>query len=157
MRKAATAAADLPNADNPRIRLMIVKKRASDYPQDDVDTDGWAASSPETAKDFPPWPGTSPARSSRSENVPVGVIDSTWGGTVAESWVRLTALGEDPGLNPLFTSRGKMLDKAPDTENELKEENARKTKPKPQGKPVPQFPWHPPLAKAGDRGCSGTA
>ena len=28
------------------------KKKAVEYPQDDVDTDGWAASTPETAKDF---------------------------------------------------------------------------------------------------------
>ena len=52
MRKAATTPADLPKADNPRIRLLVVKKRASDYPQDDTDTDGWAASTPETAKEF---------------------------------------------------------------------------------------------------------
>ena len=149
MRKAATATTDLPKAGNPRIRLLIVKKRASDYPQDDVDTDGWAASTPETATDFSAVAWYFAREIEQKEHVPVGVIDSTWGGTVAESWVRLTALGEDAALNPLFASRGKMLDKAPDTEYELKDEKRQQDEAKAEGKPVPQFPWHPPLASWG--------
>ena len=149
MERAATAAEDLPHADNPRIRLMIVNKRASDFPQDDVDTDGWAASSPDSAKEFSAVAWYFAREIEQREHVPVGVIDSTWGGTVAESWVRLTALGEDPALNPLFASRGKMLDKAPDTEYQLKEEQRQRDEAKAEGKPAPQFPWHPPLASWG--------
>lgn len=149
MRKAATAADDLPHADNPRIRLLIVNKRASDFPQDDVDTDGWAASSPDSAKDFSAVAWYFAREIEQREHVPVGVIDSTWGGTVAESWVHLTALGEDASLNPLFASRGKMLDKAPDAEYEIKEEKRQQEEAKAQGKPIPQFPWHPPLASWG--------
>ena len=52
MRKAATADQDLPHAANPNIRLLIVKKIAAEYPKDDIETDGWAASTPETARDF---------------------------------------------------------------------------------------------------------
>jgi sialate O-acetylesterase len=149
MRKAATAATDLPHADNPKIRLLIVKKRPSDYPQDDADTDGWAASTPESAKEFSAVAWYFAREIEQREHVPVGVIDSTWGGTVAESWVRLTALGEDSLLNPLFASRGKMLDKAPDTEYELKDEERQRDEAKAQGKPAPEFPWHPPLASWG--------
>ena len=104
MSRAATAAADLPHAGNPRIRLLMVNKRASDYPQDDADTDGWAVSSPDSAKDFSAVAWYFAREIEQREHVPVGVIDSTWGGTVAESWVRLTALGEDASLNPLFAS-----------------------------------------------------
>ena len=149
LERAATAQADLPHADNPRIRLLIVKKKAADYPQDDVETDGWAASSPETAKDFSAVAWYFAREIEQKEHVPVGVIDSTWGGTVAESWVRLTALGEDPGLNGLFASRGKMLDKAPDSEAEIEDQKRRQDEAKAAGKPIPQFPWHPPLASWG--------
>ena len=149
LQKASTAAADLPNAGNPRIRLLIVKKRAADYPQDNVDTEGWAASTPETAKDFSAVAWYFAREIEEKEHVPVGVIDSTWGGTVAESWVRLTALGEDPALNPLFTSRGKMLDKAADAEAEVKDQMRQQEEAKAGGKPAPQFPWHPPLASWG--------
>jgi sialate O-acetylesterase len=149
MRKAASAPEDLPNAGNPRIRLLIVKKRASNYPQEDVDTDGWAASSPETARDFSAVAWYFAREIEQKEHVPVGVIDSTWGGTVAESWVRLTALGEDPALNPLFASRGKMLDKAADAEAEMKDQKRQEDEAKAAGKPIPKFPWHPPLESWG--------
>jgi sialate O-acetylesterase len=149
MRKAATAAADLPHAGNPRIRLLIVKKRASDYPQDDADTDGWAASSPESAKEFSAVAWYFAREIEQREHVPVGVIDSTWGGTVAESWIRLTALGEDAALNPLFASRGKMLDAAPDAEYQSREEQRQRDEAKVQGKPEPAFAWHPPLVSWG--------
>jgi sialate O-acetylesterase len=149
MSRAATAAADLPQAANPRIRLLMVDKRASDYPQDDADTDGWAVSSPDSAKDFSAVAWYFAREIEQREHVPVGVIDSTWGGTVAESWVRLTALGEDASLNPLFASRGKMLDKAPDTEYQIKEEQRQRDEAKAQNKPAPDFPWHPPLASWG--------
>jgi sialate O-acetylesterase len=149
MERAATGSTDLPHADNPRIRLLMVKKRASDYPQDDADTDGWALSSPESAKEFSAVAWYFAREIEQREHVPVGVIDSTWGGTVAESWVRLTALGEDASLNPLFASRGKMLDKAPDTEYQIKEEQRQRDEAKAEGKPIPEFPWHPPLASWG--------
>ncbi|HEY3627982.1 MAG TPA: sialate O-acetylesterase [Terracidiphilus sp.] len=149
MRKASTAATDLPNAGNPRIRLLMVKKRAADYPQDDVDTEGWGLSTPETAKDFSAVAWYFAREVEQKEHVPVGVIDSTWGGTVAESWVRLTALGEDPALNPLFASRGNMLDKAADSEAEIKDQRRQQDEAKAAGRPVPQFPWHPPLASWG--------
>ncbi len=149
MSRASTAAADLPHADNPRIRLMLVDKKAADYPQDDLPTMGWAASTPDTAKDFSAVAWYFAREIEQREHVPVGVVDSTWGGTVAEAWVRLTALGQVASLDPLFASRGKMLDNAADTENQLKDEQRQRDEAKAAGKPVPQFPWHPPLASWG--------
>jgi sialate O-acetylesterase len=147
--RTATAAADLPHADNSHIHLLIVNKKAAEYPQDDLDTAGWAASAPDTAKDFSAVAWYFAREIEQREHVPVGVVDSTWGGTVAESWVRLTALGEDASLNPLFASRGKMLDRAPDTENQLKDEKRQHDEAQAQGKPIPEFPWHPPLPSWG--------
>lgn len=149
MERAATASADLPHAGNPRIRLLIVKKSAAPYPQDDVDTDGWAASSPESAKEFSAVAWYFAREIEQKEHVPVGVIDSTWGGTVAESWVRLTALGEDASLNGLFASRGTMLDKAADSEAEIKDQKRQQDEAKAAGKPIPKFPWHPQLESWG--------
>jgi sialate O-acetylesterase len=74
------------------------------------------------------------------------VIDSTWGGTLGESWTRLTALGEDASLAPLFVTRGKMTDHEADSQFEDKDRKLQVEEAKAQGKPVPQFPWHPPLA-----------
>ena len=115
MRKAATATKDLPNANNPRIRLLVVKKHAIDYPLDDVDTDGWAASTPETAKDFSAVAWYFARQIEQREHVPVGVIDSSWGGTVADTWTRMAALGADAALAPVFvTTWGKAIRLSPE-------------------------------------------
>ena len=145
MSRSATAAQDLPNAGNPRIRLLMVNKRASDYAETDLDTTGWAVSSPESAKDFSAVAWYFARDISEREHVPIGLIDSTWGGTVVESWVRLTALGADASLAPLFVSRGKMTDHDFIGRLEEKDQQRQIAEAKAAGKPVPQFPWHPPL------------
>lgn len=149
MSRAATAAQDLPHADNPQIRLLMVKKRASDFAETDLDTDGWAVSSPESAKDFSAVGWYFARDLEQREQVPMGVIDATWGGTVAESWLRLTAIGEDASLAPLFISRGKMTDHGAFDAIEEKDEERQRDEAKAAGKAIPQFPWHPPLASWG--------
>lgn len=149
MRQAATANEDLPKAGIPEIRLMMVDKEAADYAEQDLPTKGWEASTPESARNFSAVAWYFAREIHEREHVPVGVIDSTWGGTVAESWVRLTALGEDAALNPLFATRGKMLDHAADTQAELADEQRQIAEAKAAGKPIPNFPWHPPLASWG--------
>jgi sialate O-acetylesterase len=145
MRQAATAAEDLPHAANPQIRLLMVKKVSADYARDNVETDGWVVSGPETARDFSAVAWYFAREIEQREHVPVGVIDSTWGGTVVESWTRLTALGEDASLAPLFVSRGKMTDHEALGMLEEKDEQRQREEAAAAGKPAPEFPWHPPL------------
>ncbi|MFZ0743727.1 MAG: sialate O-acetylesterase [Terracidiphilus sp.] len=149
MRKAATAAEDLPHAAISNIRLLMVKKNAANYALDNADTDGWTLSSPETARDFSAVAWYFAREIEQHENVPVGVIDSTWGGTVAESWTRLAALGEDASLSPLFVARGKMTDREADGLLKQKQEQRRRDEDLAQGKTPPPFPWHPPLESWG--------
>lgn len=143
--RASTAAQDLPNAANPQIRLLMIRKRAADYAMPDADTDGWTPSNPETAKDFSAVAWYFAREIAARQHVTIGLIDATWGGTVGESWVRLTALGEDASLAPIFVSRGKMTDEAADAEAEQAYEKRQQDEAKAAGKPAPQFPWHPPL------------
>jgi sialate O-acetylesterase len=42
--------------------------------------------------------------------VPVGLVESFWGGTAAESWTSLHALSADAALMPVFAARAKTLD-----------------------------------------------
>jgi sialate O-acetylesterase len=149
MHQAATADQDLPHASNPRIRLLIVKKSATLYPQDDIDTGGWAASTPETAADFSAVAWYFAREIEQREHVPVGVIDSTWGGTPGEAWVRVEALGEDAALMPLLVSWGRMTERQPDAL--LREQGKQRLidEAKAQGKPAPVFPWVPQLESWG--------
>ncbi|MBS1803174.1 MAG: sialate O-acetylesterase [Acidobacteria bacterium] len=147
--KASTAAQDLPAATNPQIRLLMVRKRTADYAMWDADTDGWTPSNPETAKEFSAVAWYFARDIAARQHVTIGLIDATWGGTVGESWVRLTALGEDASLAPIFASRGKMLDEAADADAEQADEKKQLEEAKAAGKPAPQFPWHPPLMSWG--------
>jgi len=149
MRQAATAGRDLPNAGNDRIRLLIVKQSAVEYPQDDIDTEGWTASTPESAKIFSAVGWYFAREIEQREHVPVGVIDSTWGGTVAEAWTRMAALGEDAALAPVFVAWGKMTEREPDALLSAIDEQRQRDEAKAQGKPEPQFPWHPKLISWG--------
>ena len=143
--RANTAAQDLPNASDPQIRLLMIRKRSSDYAMPDADTDGWTPSTPETAKDFSAVAWYFARDIASREHVTIGLVDATWGGTVGEAWVRLTALGEDASLAPIFVARGKMTEKAADAVAEEKDEQRQIAEAKAAGKPIPQFPWHPPL------------
>jgi sialate O-acetylesterase len=145
MRKASTAAQDLPKAADSRIRLMIVKKHFADFPQTDLEGTEWTASSPDSAKEFSAVAWYFAREISQKENVPIGVIDSTWGGTIAEAWTRLTALGEDPGLAPVFTARGHMTEREANAILQQDVLQQQRTIARAQGKPEPQFPWHPVL------------
>jgi len=145
MHQAETAAQDLPHADNAHIRLLIVKKKAIDYPLDDVETEGWAASTPETAKDFSAVAWYFAREIEQREKVPVGVIDSTWGGTVADAWTREEALGADAALTPVFTAWGRMTARETDALARDRDEQRQRDEAKAAGKPEPQFPWHPQL------------
>lgn len=143
--RASTAAQDLPNSTNPRIRLLVIRKRSSDYAMPDADTDGWTPSTPETAKDFSAVAWYFARELAAREHVTVGVIDATWGGTVGEAWVRLAALGEDASLSPIFVARGKMAETEADAAAEEKDEQRQRDAAEAAGKPIPQFPWHPPF------------
>ena len=149
MRQAATADEDLPHAANGNIRLLMVKRRAEVYPQDDIGTEGWMASTPESAKDFSAVAWYFARDIEQREHVPVGVIDSTWGGTVAEAWTRTAALGADAALAPVFVSWGKMAERESDAILANKDEELQREEARAQGKPEPHFPWHPQLTSWG--------
>jgi sialate O-acetylesterase len=149
MFKAATADQDLPHASIPDVRLLVVKKAAAIYAKDDIETDGWAASSPDSARNFSAAAWYFAREIEQREHVPVGVIDSTWGGTPGEAWTRMSALGADGALAPLFISWGKMTEHEGDAL--LREANKQRIldQAKAAGKPAPEFPWVPMLESWG--------
>jgi sialate O-acetylesterase len=91
-------------ANHPRIRLLIQKKATSSVPLSEA-SDTWTECTPETAMHFSAVAYFFGREISERENVPVGLIDSTWGGTPAHSWIspgalaaaNLTSVFEDAG------------------------------------------------------------
>lgn len=102
LKRAETASADLPKAGIANLRLLMVKRVAVNYPLDDIQSDGWAVSSPESAEEFSAVAWYFAREIAEREHVPVGVIDASWGGTPVEAWTSLAALGSDAAVNPIF-------------------------------------------------------
>ncbi len=73
-------------ANHPRIRLLLQKKRPSAVPLTDTE-DTWVVCTPDTAKTFSAVAYFFGRAVSDQEKVPVGLIDTTWGGTPAQAWL----------------------------------------------------------------------
>ena len=76
---------EAPNAGNQKIRFFYVPKNTSDYPQEDVRA-SWKVCSPEEMIHFSAIGYFFGKKIQNDLNVPVGLINSNWGGTPAEVW-----------------------------------------------------------------------
>lgn len=96
------AEAEAAAADHPRIRLFHVPHTTSGYPEDDVAA-RWKPCAPETIVEGG-WLGFSAVayyfgRAVQKElGVPVGLIDSSWGGTRIEPWMPRIGFESAPSL-----------------------------------------------------------
>jgi sialate O-acetylesterase len=127
---------------NPKLRLLIVSKKSADYPLNDV-PDTWTLCTPDTAQNFSAVAYFFGREIAAKENVPVGLIDSTWGGTPADSWVSMDTLGTHPELQPAFAARAAFADGQNDRDAQLVLEKHEDATAQAAGKPRPQHPWHP--------------
>jgi sialate O-acetylesterase len=77
------------HGNNPLVRLLAVPKAFTNEPKHDQDAK-WTLCSPEAAEKFSAVGfsfGASLAQSPALENVPIGLIDSSFGGTAVEGWI----------------------------------------------------------------------
>ena len=81
-------------AKYPKIRLLQVKKLTSPHPEEDLftDTDGWAVCSPASLEEFSSTAYFFGRELHLKKNVPVGLINTSWGGTIIEAWMSKAAL-----------------------------------------------------------------
>lgn len=77
---------EIKNATDPEIRLFSVLNSTSQYPQDHL-AGTWTECSPETMRSFSVIAYFFARKLRQELGVPVGVINSSWGGTPAESWM----------------------------------------------------------------------
>jgi len=80
------------NAVYPEIRLFTVARNVSFQPVDTIATGGWKECSPETVPGFSATAYFFGREVHRELGVPVGLIHSSWGGTVAEAWTSRNTL-----------------------------------------------------------------
>ena len=86
------AEAEIQAADYPNIRLFKVKRTVSYTPQQRVEAEGWHAVTPETIPEFSAVAYFFGRTLHQDLNVPIGLIETAWGGTPAEAWTSGPAL-----------------------------------------------------------------
>lgn len=80
----------------PQLRLFKVHRRVGFKPADDVEADTWATSTPQTAANFSAVAYLFGRAIHRRYHIPVGLIETSWGGTFAEAWVSAAGLRSFP-------------------------------------------------------------
>lgn len=133
---------EIRNATHASIRLFRTPKRASDFPLHDFDAE-WTECNPETAAAFSAVAYFFGREIAKDEHVPVGLIDSTWGGTPVEAWISMDGLSSDPALMPAFAAWAKMANRTADTDAMIKAEKRETEEAVKAGKAKPWFDWHP--------------
>ena len=89
---------EIATANFPKIRLFTVPKAVAQFPQDDISEGEWVECSPKTVADFSAVAYFFGRDIFRELNVPIGLIHTSWGGTVAETWSSAETISKDPDL-----------------------------------------------------------
>lgn len=114
------AVQEMANATYPQIRLFTVKKAISSFPLKDVDG-MWQTCSPETIADFSAVGYFFGRELNQNTNIPIGLINSSWGGTIIETWTSSQMMKSVPKF-------GKQLEElaASDFQQMLQDNNQKK-------------------------------
>ena len=99
-------------AKNPEIRLFTVEHQTSATPLSDVQGH-WVVTTPEDAAKFSAVGYFFGRELYQNLKVPIGLINSSWGGTPAEAWTSHDALASSPELKPILDKYESSLNVAP--------------------------------------------
>jgi sialate O-acetylesterase len=88
---------ELPNSQNANIRFFRIPRATSDYPQDNCQAK-WEACGPETLRGFSAVGYFFGKKLQKDLNVPIGLIETAWGGTPVEAWTPADVIAKDPAM-----------------------------------------------------------
>jgi len=88
--------AELSDSNYPLIRFFEVPKRSSVYEENTLSKGHWLRTSPSTVENFSAIGWLFAKKNHLDKNVAVGIIESNWGGTPAQSWLSQEGLAKLP-------------------------------------------------------------
>jgi sialate O-acetylesterase len=97
------AAAEIAAANFPDIRLFTVKRRVAKEPQENLEDGEWWVCTPQSVADFSAVGYFFGRNLHEHLKVPIGLIHTSWGGTVAETWMSSEAIAKDPDFSEMLT------------------------------------------------------
>lgn len=90
--------AEVSAANYSQLRLFIIKRAKSTKPRTDVDSEGWKRCDSTSVKNFSATAYFFGRHLQQKLGVPVGLIQSAWGGTVVEAWTSSVTLKTMPDM-----------------------------------------------------------
>ena len=162
------------SADLPKIRLMTVPLRASPVPLDDfprideynswsnvTERKGdWMVCSPDSVQLFSAVGYVFGRRIHQITNVPIGLVDTSWGGSTVETWISRDTLRKIPEAAELLKSWDDQIaayDPEQSMRDAIKQWEGRAKRLREEGKPVPPKPTEPKPSPAVNRNNPGAA
>jgi len=101
VKRSNNARQEIPAADYPQIRFFTVEPKTAETPR--ADCDGrWVSCSPGTVGDFSAIGYYFARRLHKELDVPIGVLQSFWGGSRIEAWTSRKSLEAEPALKPIL-------------------------------------------------------
>ncbi|MBT3604729.1 MAG: sialate O-acetylesterase [Candidatus Latescibacteria bacterium] len=100
VKRSNNAAEEIASAQHPKIRFFGVKRTAAQMPQQDV-KGAWAVCDSQSVANFSAVGYFFGRRLHKTLNVPIGLINTSWGGTPVEAWTSLPALQATSDYAPL--------------------------------------------------------
>lgn len=94
--KSRDGSKEVPAANFPNIRLLTIPTRSASKPKSDLEGVTWTECSPESVKDYSAVAYYFGRSLYQHNNVPVGLINSSWGGSAVQSWTSLASLETNP-------------------------------------------------------------
>jgi sialate O-acetylesterase len=95
-------------ANYPEIRLFTVPKTVAQFPEDDISSGEWVECSPETIAGFSAVGYFFGRELHNSLNIPIGLLHTSWGGTVAETWTSAETIKDDPDFREMLVELQQM-------------------------------------------------
>lgn len=108
VRSSNNAAAEIAQGNFPTIRHIKIPNTIASAPQQDIKSGEWKICSPETVGDFTAVGYFFARELTRELNVPVGLINTTWGGTHVETWTSREAFENSDEFKTMIASMPKL-------------------------------------------------
>lgn len=149
LRWAADSGREIAAATHPRIRLVRAMHKTSQYPVENLVGEMWRECAPPAATNFSAVAYHFGRLLQEKTGVPVGLIQTAWGGTPLDAWTSLRAISRDPALMPVFAEwNAHMSDYALDRLRYDRaarewEKAGNRDAPRPEPPVGPGGPWEP--------------
>lgn len=133
---------EIAQANLPTVRLLLIERKSSYYPLID-NSATWTECTPQTAAEFSAVAYFFGREINTREHVPIGLIDSTWGGTPVDSWISMDQIGSNPGLIPIFSSWAHFVDELSDRDLAIAAAKRADAAAEQAHQPKPEHNWFP--------------